>query len=768
MKNPHKTSFIRQKDQSDCGVACLASMVRYFGGEVSLERLRALSGTSKQGTTLLGLCQAAQQIGLEAEGFEAESIDILYELHHPVILHVVMEGKLEHYVVVSPSPLTLRGSDRAVDRPKEGIPFAPPLGARGLFLVGDPARGVVEMTESELEAIWKSKVLLQLAPTERFQKKAATAQQKLHWLKSLIQEELPILVIAAVLGVVVSVLGLGMSLFPQKLIDEILPQQNTEKLIIGLALLGLLLLARSGMSYLRALFLLRQAQSFNNRVAGSFYEKLIRLPKSFFDTRKTGDLVARMHDTRRIQSVIASLAGSVLIDFLVVVISAVFVFMYSVEVGALTLVSLPFFGWLVWRYHRRIMHHQRAVMAGYARVESEYVDTITGIGAIKAAGREDFFTKTTQAIYQSFQQKSYDLGLLGTRYGIWAEVFGVLMTVAMLSVLSVLVLQKQLKVGEMMAVIGVASGMIGAVGRLATLNIQLQEARIAFDRMYEFTSLESEMSSCEHSESVSTIRHAITTVQADCPDEQPFVFESLIIKNLSFRFAGRSALLKNISLELHKGEMIALLGESGHGKSTLMQILQKFYDWEEGEVHINGQDLRAVNTRLWRQNIGIVPQEIKIFNGTLLENIVLGKMTQPKEVIQFCQTLGLDRFFEPLPQSYLTLVGEEGVNLSGGQKQLVALARALWQKPQLLLLDEATASMDKNTERFVLQLLESLSPQMTVFLITHKVQTARQANRVYIIENGYIGHYGPPELLLQNSNLYSEGWQDLQFKDNTF
>jgi ATP-binding cassette subfamily B protein len=329
----NKIPFIRQQDQSDCGVACLASVVRHFGGEVSLERLRALSGTSKQGTTLLGLCQAAQQIGLEAEGFEAESIEMLYELPHPVILHVVMEGKLEHYVVASPSRLAPSGGTKKT----------------GFFVISDPAKGVVEMSESELEAIWKSKILLQLTPTERFQKNASTTGQKLRWLKSLIQEELPILMIAAVLGVVVAVLGLGMSLFSQKLIDEILPQQNTEKLIIGLVLLGLLLLIRSGITYLRALFLLRQAQSFNNRVAGSFYEKLIRLPKSFFDTRKTGDLIARMHDTRRIQSVIASLAGSVLIDFLVVVISAVFVFVYSVEVGALTLVSLPFFGWLVWR-----------------------------------------------------------------------------------------------------------------------------------------------------------------------------------------------------------------------------------------------------------------------------------------------------------------------------------------------------------------------------------------------------------------------------------
>ncbi|MDF7816132.1 peptidase domain-containing ABC transporter [Runella sp. MFBS21] len=727
--------FIRQQDQSDCGVACLASVVRYFGGEVSLERLRALSGTTNQGTTLLGLCQAAQQIGLEAEGFEAESIEMLYELPEPVILHVVIDGKLEHYVVCSSPPS------------EEGI-------KKRVFTITDPAKGIVEMTQSELDAIWKSKILLQLTPTERFQRNALNSSQKLRWLRSLIQEDLSVLIIAAVLGVVISMMGLGMSLFSQKLIDEILPKQNTQKLTIGLILLGMFLVARLGISYLRALFLLRQAQSFNNRVAGSFYERLIRLPKSFFDSRKTGDLIARMHDTRRIQSVIASLAGNVLIDFLVVIISAVFVFIYSVEVGIIILLSLPFFGWLVWKYHLRIMHGQRAVMAGYARVESEYVDTITGIGAIKAAGREDFFTRTTQSTYEGFQQKSYEVGLLGTRYGIWAEVFGVVITVAMLAVASVLVLQKQLKIGEMMAVISVASGMIGAVGRLATLNIQIQEARIAFERMYEFTSLESEMTASVKSDYKSELDNLPITT----PDNQKeFIFLSLIIKNLSFRFVGRSALLKNISLELHKGEMIALLGESGHGKSTLMQILQKFYDWEEGKVCINGQDLRMIDTRLWRQNIGVVPQEIKIFNGTVLENIVLGEVVEPKEVIQFCQDLQISYFFEQLPQSYMTLVGEEGINLSGGQKQLVALARALWQKPQLLLLDEATASMDKNTERVILQLLQRLKSKITIFLITHKMQTAYQANRIYIIENGRCDKYTTPEQLLRSPSLYSEG-----------
>ena len=213
---------------------------------------------------------------------------------------------------------------------------------------------------------------------------------------------------------------------------------------------------------------------------------------------------------------------------------------------------------------------------------------------------------------------------------------------------------------------------------------------------------------------------------------------SLIIKDLAFRFAGKSQLLKNVSLSLHKGQMTVLLGEIGSGKSILLQILQKFNHYESGEILINDtMPFADFPADEWRKIIGVVQQDVKIFNGTLLDNIILGSMLEEGEkAIAFCELMGFQKFFESLPQSYFTIVGEEGINLSGGQKQLVALARALYRQPQLLLLDEATSAMDSKTESFVLNLLQNLKSSTGILMVTHRNAIAQQADKVYRLENG--------------------------------
>ncbi len=204
--------------------------------------------------------------------------------------------------------------------------------------------------------------------------------------------------------------------------------------------------------------------------------------------------------------------------------------------------------------------------------------------------------------------------------------------------------------------------------------------------------------------------------------------------------------------------MIALLGESGCGKSTMLQILQKFYSPEEGNISLNGTSVwNSISHVSWRSILGVVPQDIKIFSGTLLDNICMGDVAKEAEqIMEFCKNYGFAPYFEQFPQTYLTLLGEEGLNLSGGQKQLVALARALYQKPQLLLLDEPTAAMDRNMEQFVLNLLQKLRGEMGIILVTHRPKPAYHTDRIYIIENGEVIAHGTPDELRLTQNLFSE------------
>jgi ATP-binding cassette, subfamily C, bacteriocin exporter len=308
-----------------------------------------------------------------------------------------------------------------------------------------------------------------------------------------------------------------------------------------------------------------------------------------------------------------------------------------------------------------------------------------------------------------------------------------------------MVLVKTLQLGEMVALLSMAGSIMPSINRLVAANIQIQEARVAFDRMFEFTSLPP-----ENGEAIPNEDMGLKSIQ------------QLAIQDVSFRFAGRKQILKNISLELNKGEMIALLGESGGGKSTFTQLLQKFYLPEAGTIEVNGINLNEVNTSVWRDSIGVVPQDIKIFNGNLLYNITLSDpMEDFQKATEFCQAYGFEQYFQSFPQGYLTLLGEEGINISGGQKQLVALARALFRKPQFVILDEATAAMDKNTENFVLQLLLKLKSEMAILLVTHRIKSARMADRVYILEDGKISASGTPDSLLDTVNFYSESVKEL-------
>jgi ATP-binding cassette subfamily B protein len=525
--------------------------------------------------------------------------------------------------------------------------------------------------------------------------------------------------VAAVLGVVIAVLSMATAVFSQKLIDVILPNKQLTKLWLGIGLLAVLLFAKSGIGYLRTYFLIRQSKDFNSRLMGDFYGKLLALPKLFFDTRKIGDITARINDTRRIQSVISYLVGNVVIDVLVVLISTAFVFIYSWQVGLIALSSVPFYTFLVLKYNPKIMEAQKNVMRNYAMTESHFVDTIGGVGAIKSGNRTSFFTTVGTAIYNFFQEQVFALGTIGNRYGVINEIFNGLMISSILGYCSWMVLNENLQLGEMMAILSIAVGMVGAIARLATINIQLQEAKVAFDRMYEFAALTPEAENTDNSIKLGGVK-------------------SLVIRDLSFRFAGKSQLLKRINLALQRGEMTVLVGEVGCGKSVLLQIIQRFYGFESGSITVNGtNDITDFALNDWRNQLGVMPQEIKLFSGTLLDNIILGNVAEEAErAINFCKEMGFDRYFEALPQSYATIVGEEGVNLSGGQRQLVGLARALYQNPTVLLLDEPTAAMDSKTAAFVMDLLQRLKPNLAILMITHRLDITTEIDRMYKIENG--------------------------------
>ena len=718
MQAPDKIPVVLQQTSSDCGVACLASVINFFGGHQTLEELRILSGTAIQGTTVLGLIESAKAVGMESDAYRVDSVTRLDSLGAPVILHVVMEKKFSHYIV-------------CFGQVPEG------------YLVMDPALGKCTLSVEKLDQIWQSKSLILAKPNSEFLLKTDYLAKKKKWILDLVKPDLPILLISGFLGLVVTVLGLSVSVFSQKLIDDILPNKQWEKLILGLVLLAILLVGRGVLVYLRATVLIRQSKELNLRLISRFFEQLLYLPKRFFDSRKVGDITSRMNDSRRIQRAVSVLTTELMVDTFVVIVTLVSIFIYSWKVGVLVATFLPIYFLLVYRYHLPIKRGQQAMMVKYAGSESTFIDTLTGIGAIKGSGREDDFLEKNRSVYGDFQEEAFRLGQVSNSLGLVAQLAGVVFLVMVLGTCCYLVANDEMELGVLVAISGMLSMLVPAVNKLALVNLQIQEAQIALDRLYEFVQSEQE--------------------KKQENQKLPDVLENVRVVNISFRFPGRKQLLKEISFELKRGKLTVLLGESGGGKSTLLQVLMGFYPTEEGKIEINKQlNLNSLSLGEWRKSVGYVPQEIKIFNGNLISNLTLDHDPQIfQEAIRFFRTMGLSSFFEALPQGYLTLVGEEGINLSGGQKQVIGLARALLQQPKLLLLDEFTGAMDRITEQRMLDLILKIKTTIPVLVVTHRIKPALLADEVLILENGSLVDFGRPTDLLKRENLLSESMRDL-------
>ena len=692
-------TFTQQQDEQDCGVACLLWLTKYYGGNTSFDNLRKLSGTNITGTTLLGLYQAANQCGFAADGCEAD-MAVLIEHDSPCILHVVIDEKINHYLICF-------GTNSQQGEPK--------------FVMGDPAKGIAYYTQKELDKIWQSKACLILKPNNTFKIETAIKAEKKKWLLQLVKDDVTLLSISAALGIGIAVLGISMAIFSQRLIDDIIPKSNFLKLNLGIALLAMLLIIKEGLSVLRQLFLLRQSKDFNIRIIDFFYNHLLRLPKSFFDTRKIGELSARLNDTSRIQSVITQLAGNMIIDALVVIVSFVFIFIYSWQVGIICLCFMPVFYSLIYFKSTQVQAAQRAIMSSSAITESNYISTLQGIETIKNFNKENLYAASNNKLYNQYQDNIVAFGKIKISISFVANAFASLFLCGILWYSSYQVFNHHLKLGQLMALLSMCGSLLPSDANLALIFIPVNEAKIAFDRMFEFTGIDKE---------------AIDAVETSAGK---IILQSIEIKNLLFRFAGRSPIFKNISLSIRTGEGIAIIGDNGCGKSTLLQLLQKNYVPEAGNIIINKTlDLKNISIAGWRKLIGVVPQNISIFNATVIENIAFEEAaTNTQKVLGFLQQYGFASFVDTLPQSYMTLVGEEGINLSGGQRQMIALARALYHQPQLLILDEATSAMDKDAEKFVMDLLTRLQPSMAIVFISHKLQQIQTlCDKVYTIEKG--------------------------------
>ncbi len=672
---------MRQRDQTDCGPACLAYLCRHYRRPQPVAQLRQWSGTDKSGTTALGLVQAGERAGLTVVGIQASPSD-LHTLPLPVLAHVVLPTRQHHYVVLE----KVRG--RA---------------AR----VMDPATGTACRWPREKLAGMCSGVFLLVSPKppESVEKGCIAGSGSVSpWRRifKLLRPHRPLLLQAGLGALLATVLGLAMSLYVEKLLDSVLPEQDARMLLLlGLGMLGVIV-ARLGLAWLQGRISLRLAQRIDATLMLGYYRHLLKLPRAFHESMRVGELLSRVGDAARIRTFIHQTLISLLLNPLIVVASLTGLLLYDTRLGMLAggMIGLQAALYpLVNRVNRR---SQRLLMSRAAEWQSHLTESLQAqltVRALHLEARESLRGEQHLVRLLRAHRQAVKAGLW---LGAFAQASTQVYTLCTLWVGGWLVLHQYLSIGELMSAYTLAGYLTGPAAALISLNASVQEAMVATDRLHEIVDLQPEAAGGAHALTEATMG-------------------DIALDAVTVQYPGRIPVLQAFSARFPKGSLTVLAGASGCGKSTILALLQGHHAVSQGRVSIGGVGLELFSMPAWRRALAVMPQRVELFTGTVLENLVPdGSTPDIGRLLKACREADVLDWIESLPGKFSAWLQEGGSNLSGGQRQRLALARAFYRCGPLLLLDEPTSALDGASERHVVAAIRRRADEgCTVIVACH-------------------------------------------------
>jgi ABC-type bacteriocin transporter len=685
---------VKQRDITDCGAACLASVAAHHNLTLPVARIRQLAGTDKKGTNVLGIVEAAGKMGFLAKGVRGEW-DSLFKIPKPAIAHVIVKEVLQHYVVL------IKTTKKYIE-------------------IMDPADGDLHRIPHEKFKKQWSGVLVLIAPGEKFtvgNEKISTPVR--FW--RLIKPNRGILLQSLIGALVFSVLGLSMSIYVGKLVDNVLPGGNLNLLnLLGVAMVIIIIL-RLILSFFQTIFILKTGQKIDATLILGYYQHLLKLPQAFFDNMRTGEIISRIGDAVKIRVFVNDVSISLILNIFILIVSFFLMFTFFWKLALIMLIVAPLYSLIYFISNRMNRKVQRTVMERAADLEAQLVESLNSAGTIKRFGMEDFSNLKTETRFVSLLEIIYKSGLNGVFSSSSTSLISQLITILVLWVGAGYAIGSRITPGELLSFYSVVGYFTGPVTSIIGFNRTLQDAKIAADRLFEIFDLEIE----DESNKI---------------ELKPGMVDDIHFENVKFRYGTRVDVFDSLNLTIKKGDITAVVGESGSGKTTLISLLQNLYPLQAGHIRIGRYDLRHLNNQSLRKVVSVVPQKIDLFAGNVVDNIAVGDFDPDMgRVIEVCDKLGMTKFIEQLPHGFNTYLGENGAALSGGQQQRIAIARAIYRNPEILILDEATSSLDSLAETFVQNTLRLLRDESkTVIFIAHRLSTINLAQRIIVLDKGAV------------------------------
>lgn len=709
--------YVSQIDMRDCGVAALASVAKHYGSHFSLAHLRELAKTSKEGTTALGIVEAAKKIGFETRAIQANmELFEMPDIPYPCIVHVNKQGKLQHYYVVYKAK-------------KDSLIIGDP----------DPSVGVIKMAKADFAKEWTG-VAIFLAPAPTYKPHKDKKNGLSSFLPIIFKQKalLTYIVLASLLVTIINIVG---SYYLQGILDEYIPNQLQSTLNIVSIGLVVTYIMQQIMSFSQQYLLVVLSQRLTIDVILSYIRHIFELPMSFFATRRTGEVISRFTDANSIIDALASTILSIFLDVSILIIVGSVLILQNAKLFFLTLVALPIYAIIIFAFMKPFERMNHDVMQANSMVSSAIIEDINGIETIKSLTSEETRYRNIDSEFVGYLDKSFTLSKYEVIQTSLKQGAQLILNVAILWYGSHLVITGKISVGQLITYNTLLSYFTNPMENIINLQTKLQSAKVANNRLNEVYLVSSEFD------------------DKQVIDNQEFLKGDLVFDDVSYKYGFGRDTLSHINLSITEGEKVSLVGVSGSGKTTLAKMMVNFYSPNQGNITLGGYDYKTIDKKILRQHINYLPQQSYVFSGSILENLTLGasdNITQ-EDIIKACEIAEIKSDIEAMPMAYHTELSD-GAGLSGGQKQRLAIARALLTKAPVLILDEATSGLDVLTEKRVIHNLLSLSDK-TIIFVAHRLSIAEQSDRVLVLDKGKIVEEGHHKQLMKNQGFYAQLFQ---------
>ena len=713
----------KQTESKDCGPTCIKIIAKHYGKSINIQELRDYSETTREGSNLLLLSDAAEKMGFRTIGVK-RSVLQFDEVPLPCILH----WNSSHFVVLYKIK-------------------------KNKFYISDPAIGLIEFSKTDFIKFWignnvndatEDGIALLMEPTPKFFQSEFDKEDKkglgFGLLSQYILRYKSFLIQLSVGLFASSLLQLIFPFLTQSIVDVGIQNQNIHFIYLILFAQLFLFAGRTGLELIRSWILLHLSTRINISLISDFFIKLMNLPISFFDVRMTGDIMQRINDHHRIERILTTSSLNVLFSVINMFIMGGVLAYYNLQIFFVFIAgSLLYFGWITLFLKRReALDYKR--FSEVSQEQSKVMELINGMQEIKLHNAE----KQKRWGWEYVQARLFRVSIKGLvleqTQTIGSSVINELKNIFIIFLSAKLVIDGQITLGMMMAISSIVGSLNGPITQLIEFVREVQDAKISLARLSEIHEKEDE----SQQEVYQT---------HDIPKDS-----DIVIKNLSYRYLGSDIpVLENLNLTIPAHKVTAIVGVSGSGKTTLMKLLLKFYEPDNGEVNIRNTQLKNIAQKAWRASIGAVMQEGFIFNDTIANNIAVGVDSINKErLVYAADVANIKEYISGLPLGYNTKIGSEGVGMSTGQKQRLLIARAVYKNPEMLFFDEATSALDANNEKEIMGKLDIFFKNKTVVVIAHRLSTVMNADQIVVLDKGKIIEMGSHSALVEQKGNYFE------------